>query len=375
MPFARFLLLSSLFILLSSLFSSCQVGRFVAYNVADINDYKKFPSRPLERADHAFEFYDDGRKLDSMKATVKGKKISFDEFQEKNKTVGFLIIRKDSILYERYFKGYDRTKVVPSFSVAKSVISILIGCAIEDGYISSVDESITTYIPELSERGMDKVTIKHLLQMTSGIKFSESYINPFGHAAAYYYGRNLRKQIFKMKLKEEPGTKFHYKSGDTQVLGLLLERALKTKTITDYLQEKIWTPLGMEYDASWSIDRKENGLEKTFCCLNAVALDFAKIGRLYLNDGNWNGRQIVPETWVRESIRRDTSDGSAAHYQYQWWLVSDQGDYMAQGILGQYVYIHPEKDLIIVRLGKNYSNVGWSNVFTSIASAFPDTEN
>lgn len=371
MSFTRFILRSSFFFLLSSLFSSCQVGRFVAYNVADIKDYKKFPSRPLENTETPYHFFDASKKLDSMKVTVKGKKVPFDDFLDKNKTVAFLVIRKDSILFEHYVKGYSRESVVPSFSAAKSVVSILIGCAIEDGYIASVDESITNYIPELSERGMDHVTIKHLLQMTSGIKFNESYINPFGHAAAYYYGRNLRKQIFKMKLEDEPGTKFHYKSGDTQVLGLILERALKTRPITAYLQEKLWTPLGMEYDASWSLDRKDDGLEKTFCCLNAVALDFAKIGRLYLNYGNWNGQQIVPEAWVRESTRQDTSDGSASHYQYQWWLISDEGDYMAQGILGQYVYIHPEKELIIVRLGKNYSNVGWRNIFTSIASAFP----
>ena len=367
----RFLCHSLLLCLLFCLFlTSCQVGRFVAYNVADIKDYKKFPSRPLVSGAEDFQFPDAARQLDSMKATIKGKKIPFDDLLEKNKTVAFVIIYKDSIMYERYFKGYDRSSIVPSFSVAKSVISILIGCAIDDGYIASVDEPITKYIPELSERGMDKVTIKHLLQMTSGIKFNESYINPFGHAAAYYYGRNLRKQMFKMKLENEPGTDFHYKSGDTQLLGLVLERALKTKTITGYLQEKLWTPLGMEFDASWSLDRKEDGLEKTFCCLNARALDFAKIGRLYLNDGNWNGTQIVPEAWVKESTRRDTSDGSADHYQYQWWLVSDEGDYMAQGILGQYIYIHPEKDLIIVRLGKNYSNVGWRNIFTSIASSF-----
>ncbi len=206
--------------------------------------------------------------------------------------------------------------------------------------------------------------------MTSGIKFNESYANPFGDAASFYYGLNLRKEIGKMKLKTEPGKQFEYVSGNTQLLGLVLERSLKDKTITSYLQEKIWTPLGMEYDASWSIDRKKNGLEKTFCCLNARARDFAKIGRLYKNKGNWNGKQIVSQRWVEESTKLDTSEGSANFYQYQWWLPTPNEDFMAEGILGQFVYVNPTKDLIIVRLGKKEGKADWWTIFTSLAKAY-----
>jgi CubicO group peptidase (beta-lactamase class C family) len=254
--------------------------------------------------------------------------------------------------------------------MAKSISSILIGCAIDDGLIKSVDESITNYIPELKKNGLEKVTIKHLLQMTSGIKFNESYINPFGDAASFYYGLNLRKQIAKMKLKHEPGKKFEYISGNTQLLGLVLERSLRGKTITQYLQDKLWTPLGMEYSASWSIDRNKNGLEKTFCCLNARARDFAKIGRLYKNKGNWNGTQIVSQKWVDESTKLDTTDGSVDYYQYQWWLPTPNEDFMAEGILGQFVYVNPSKNLIIVRLGKNEGKANWWTIFTSLAKAY-----
>jgi CubicO group peptidase (beta-lactamase class C family) len=254
--------------------------------------------------------------------------------------------------------------------MAKSVTSILIGSAIDEGLIKSVDEPITNYIPELAKNGFNKVTIKHLLQMTSGIKFNESYVNPFGDAASFYYGLNLRKEIGKMKLKTEPGKQFDYVSGNTQLLGLVLERSLKDKTITQFLQEKIWTPLGMEYDASWSIDRKKNGLEKTFCCLNARARDFAKIGRLYKNKGNWNGKQIVSQRWVEESTRLDTSEGSVNFYQYQWWLPTPNEDFMAEGILGQFVYVNPTKDLIIVRLGKKEGKADWWSIFTSLAKAY-----
>lgn len=348
------------------LMTSCQLGRFVFYNFADINDHKKFQSRQLKADSLKFNFY----------FTNKGEfpkelnDIPFDKYLENNKTVAFLIIRNDTIQYEKYFKGYDKENIVPSFSMAKSVTSILIGCAIDQGLIKSVDEPITNFIPEIKKNGFEKVTIKHLLQMTSGIKFNESYVNPFGDAASFYYGLNLRKEIGKMKLKSEPGKKFEYVSGNTQLLGLVLERSLQGKTITSYLQEKLWTPLGMEYDATWSIDRKKNGLEKTFCCLNARARDFAKIGRLYKNKGNWNGKQIVSQKWVEESTKLDTTDGSVNFYQYQWWLPTPNEDFMAEGILGQFVYVNPSKDLIIVRLGKNEGKADWWTIFTSIAKAY-----
>jgi CubicO group peptidase (beta-lactamase class C family) len=155
-------------------------------------------------------------------------------------------------------------------------------------------------------------------------------------------------------------------SGNTQLLGFVLERALKTKTVTQYLQEKLWTPLEMEYDASWSIDHEKQGTEKIFCCINARARDFAKIGRLYLNKGNWNGRQIVSEKWVAESTKVDTTAGSADYYQYQWWLPSKTGDFNAEGILGQYIYVNPSKNVVIVRMGKKSGNVNWTDFFIAL---------
>lgn len=350
----------------STLLTSCQLGRYVFYNFADIKDHKKFQSRPLSAANSPFNF----QVTNNGKFPKELNNIPFDKYLEDNKTVAFLIIKNDTIQYEKYFEGYDRESIVPSFSMAKSVTSILIGCAIDERLIKSVDEPIINYIPELSKNGFNKVTIKHLLQMTSGIKFNESYVNPVGDAASFYYGLNLRKEIEKMKLKTEPGKQFEYVSGNTQLLGLVLERSLKIKTITQYLQEKIWTPLEMEYDASWSIDRKNNGLEKTFCCLNARARDFAKIGRLYKNKGNWNGKQIVSQKWVEESTKLDTSEGSAKFYQYQWWLPTPNEDFMAEGILGQFLYVNPKKDLIIVRLGMKEGKAYWWTIFTSLAKAY-----
>lgn len=347
--------------------TGCQVGRFVFRNFANITDHKIFPARPLHNDSIKFTFYPQAKAKPSLPI---GDITSFKKYLEDNKTVAFLIVRNDTIQYEQYFDTYTEESVVASFSMAKSVTSILIGCAIDDGLIKSVDEPITNYIPELKKKGFEQVTIKHLLQMTSGLDFNESYVNPFGDAAAFYYGRNLRKQIEKMELKSEPGKRFEYVSGNTQLLGLVLERALKNKTVTEYLQQKLWKPLGMEYDASWSLDKKKNGLEKTFCCLNARARDFAKLGRLYLNKGNWNGKQIVSQKWVEESTRVNPADGGVSYYRYQWWIPSPNGDFMAEGILGQFIYVNPAKNLIIVRLGKKEGEADWSGTFQNIASRY-----
>jgi CubicO group peptidase (beta-lactamase class C family) len=352
------------FVLLS--LSSCQLGRFIYYNFADITDHKVFDSRSLEASPNTFYF----PKAEKGRAPKTISETPFEEYLEDNKTVAFLIIQHDTIQYENYFRDYERESIVASFSMAKSVTSILVGCAIDDGFIQSVEEPVTNYIPELKENGFDEVKIKHLLQMTSGLDFKESYVNPFGDAASFYYGKKLKKQVSKMKLETKPGTRFEYVSGSTQILGLILDRALNDKTITQYLQEKIWTPIGMEYGGSWSLDQEEDGLEKTFCCLNARAIDFAKIGRLYKNEGRWGNEQIVPSSWVEESTKADTTEGSVDYYQYQWWLPTPGKDFMAIGILGQYVYVHPEKDLIIVRLGEDEGDANWWSIFTSMAEKY-----
>jgi CubicO group peptidase (beta-lactamase class C family) len=216
---------------ISLLFASCKMGRFVYYNFADIQDYKKFPSRPLVSNGTKFKFPSTaaGKYPRSFQVSNRADSVSLERILEDNRTVAFLIIKRDTIQYEKYFKGYTEESIIPSFSMAKSVTSILIGCAIEEGLIKSVEEPVTTYIPELQKNGFEKVTIRHLLQMTSALNFSESYFNPFGEAASFYYGRNLEREVSKLKLKGVPGTSFEYVSGNTQLLGLVLERALKGK--------------------------------------------------------------------------------------------------------------------------------------------------
>lgn len=353
-------------ILILILLSSCQAGRMIWYNFADIRDHRIFPARELKAGDaNPFlftEHFNSNKIPDSI--SFGGVKRSLDDLLDKSKTVAFLVVRNDTLLYEKYFDGYERSSMISIFSAAKSMTSALIGCAIADGFIGSVNDTITKYIPELHEE-FNKVTIEHLLNMTSGLRFRESYLNPFSEVANFYYGTDLRKSIKKLRLKREPGGKFEYVSGNTQLLGFVLERALKNKSITDYFNEKLWGQMGMEFDGTWSIDSRSSGLEKTFCCVNARARDLAKFGRLYLNNGNWNGKQLVPEEWARESSTRDTLHPS---YKYQWWMSrGDDKIYYAHGFLGQFIWVDPASKMIIVRLGKNYGNVYWNEVFRQLS--------
>lgn len=357
-------------LLLSIGLNSCKIGRMIWYNVPSIKDHSIFESHLISEGEEPFCFTPSSGSELPYEIEYQGKRELFQDVLKKTETVAFLVIRNDSIINESYFNEYDEASIVASFSMSKSITSILIGCAIDDGLIKSVDEPITNYIPELEAQGFEKVHIEHLLQMTSGIKFNEGYFNPFGKVATYYYGKDLRKEILKLTLEIEPGTEFKYKSGNSQLLGVVLERALKDKTISAYLEEKLWQPMGMEYDASWSIDSQKSGLEKTFCCLNARAIDFAKIGRLYLNKGNWEGKQLVSEEWVLESIKRSNLNGSANYYQYQWWLPYNNGSFMAEGILGQFIYVYPEKNLIIVRLGKKLGKADWWAILNSMANYY-----
>jgi CubicO group peptidase (beta-lactamase class C family) len=344
------------------------VGRFAWYNFSNITDHRIFPSRPLPASPQPFRFTEAASPTPSALKSLNLTRL--DSILQATPTVAFLIIRNDSLLFEQYFRKYEASSTVASFSMAKSYTSALIGIAIQEGHIRSVDDKITDYITELADKpGFDKITVRHLLQMTSGIRSNESYYNPFGQAARIYYGRRLRQYLRRLRTDYPPGTRFAYRSINTQLLGLIVERATK-RNVTDYLNEKLWQPMGMEYDASWSIDRKKNGLEKTFCCLNAKARDFAKFGRLYLNRGNWNGKQLVPENWVDASTRIDTTAGSAWFYQYQWWITNkQQRNYEANGLHGQYIYVCPSKKLVIVRLGKeNGKKMNWERLFESIAA-------
>lgn len=386
------------FFFTTMLLPSCHVGRFFIYNFADINDYKKFPVRTLNHAAIPFHFETTATKP-ILPATLdyKAKNYNFNEGLAKNGTVAFILIRNDSILYEWYDKNHPAESVVTSFSMTKSFVSILIGIAIDEGHIKSTSEPVTNYLDYLDKDKFGNITIQHVLDMRSGIKFSEGYFNPFSDVAKYYYGRNLKKYVKHMKIKRPPGQEFEYISLNTQLLGLILEKATG-KTLTGYMQEKLWSPLGMEYDASWSMDSKKHHTEKAFSGINGCARDFAKFGRLYLNNGTWQGNRIVSEKWVRESLDF-TEFKNDFEYSNQWWhtirwnrvqdsvavpklhgiftekhkgksqdyCIYPSGDFYANGLLGQFVYVSPDKKIICVRLGRKFGRVDWPYFLRELA--------
>lgn len=366
------LLLFFLF-LMTFLFSSCHVGRYFIYNFADINDYKKFPSVPVKTLSPAFSFFQPSQnKAPALpEAFLKEPEIkNLPDFLEKHQTTSFLVIRNDSLLYEYYGDERNMESINPSFSVAKTFVSALIGIAISEGLIKSTQEPITNYLKELTAPGFEKIRIEDLLNMRSGISFNETYTSPFGQMPMFYYGKNLQKYVRKLKIKEPPDQHFEYISVNTLLLSMIIEKATGKK-LSGYLTEKIWQPLGMEYPATMSIDSKKHQTIKAFCCLNARARDFAKFGRLYLNKGNWQGNQIVPESWVKRStsVINDSHDARGFPYTYQW-RVTKEGNFFAYGVLGQYIYVCPSQNMIFVRTGKTNKKADWPALFVELSKRF-----
>jgi CubicO group peptidase (beta-lactamase class C family) len=362
----KFLLL--LFLLISITFCSCDYyAKCFFWRAANVNDFEKFPSRPVSKGDSISKFYirDKNATINIPIGIKKDFTRNFEEFLYKTKTTSILIVKNDSIIYENYFFNHSKESLNPSFSIAKSLTSTLIGIAISEGKIKSVNDPITDYLPEIKSPSTDKITIEHLLNQRGGIDYNNIIFNPFGTEAKLYYGTYLKKHIRHYIIKHPPGKKFEYTSFSAELLGILLERAVKMP-ISEYLQIKIWQPLGMESNAYWSLDSKEHKTEKAFCCLNAVTRDFARFGRLYLNRGKWNGKQIVPEEWV-EKCSHPSFPGQN-NYSYFWWLGKN-GVYYARGYLDQYIFINPEKNIIMVRLGKQVTSYGlWLDVFQYICN-------
>ncbi|WP_425215771.1 serine hydrolase domain-containing protein [Tumidithrix helvetica] len=284
------------------------------------------------------------------------------EILDRTSTTGILVLKNDVIVYEKYFRGNSANARNTSWSMAKSFMSALVGISIAEGKINSVNDPITKYVPELINSGYNNVPIKHILQMSSGVRFDEGYSNPKSDIneilpKLFLYARPMDRIISDFPSEGASGKKFHYMSLDSHVLGLLLRRTTG-RSIADYFQEKLWQPLGAESDASWLTDLY--GTEITFCCLNATLRDYAKFGLLYLHNGKLNNTQILSENWVKESTIPDRPDLQAGFtdakeysgfgYQYQWWIPPDaDGDFVAMGHRGQFIYVSPKHQVVIVK--------------------------
>jgi CubicO group peptidase (beta-lactamase class C family) len=348
---------------------SCHVFRYVYWNYADVTDYKKFPADTVLPSPHPIVLPVSGKVPDlklPAEYQASDHESSLNDFLRNQQTLAFLIIRNDTVIYDAYFKGYERTSVIPSFSLAKSFISALTGIAINEGYIKSLQQPVTDFLPELRDPKFRKVTLENLLTMRSGIKFNEGYSNPFGEAAKFYYGLNLKKYTLKLKVKGVPGASYDYQSGNTELMAMVLERATGRRT-ADYFQEKLWQPMGAAHMATWSLDSKKHREVKAFCCINSAPEDFALFGQLYLHGGNSGQLQVVPSDWIKETltIRNDSRDSHGYPYTY-FWRVLENGDYFAKGILGQFIYVSPSRKTVIVRMGEKAGDLDWPRFFGQI---------
>ena len=278
-----------------------------------------------------------------------------EEYKKDIKSKGILIFKNDSLLLQKFWDGHDNTTVSNSFSMAKTVVSMLIGIAKEEGHIKSLNDKVCDYLPEFCGNGKENITIRHLLTMSSGLDWTESARNPFSNNAESYYGEELRDLVLNQKVISEPGKVFKYQSGNTQILGFIVEKATQ-RDLSEYASEKIWKKIGTESDIFWNLD-KENGDEKSFCCLYATTKDFARLGMVLLHKGNFNGHQIIPEDYFMDMVSPEplTTKEKIPNYRYglQTWIYMDnevQVNYM-RGVKGQYIISIPEEDLLIVRVG------------------------
>jgi CubicO group peptidase (beta-lactamase class C family) len=360
--------------------------RTIFWGESDYKDLERFPARTIHNAPPVSRF--DKLPADNLYASQieaigrDSSNGSFDRYLEASGTTAFLVVHDDKLLYERYFNGYDQRSVNTSFSMAKSFASALVGLAIDEGYIKSIEEPITNYLPELlkKDKRFKSITIRHLLTMSSGIKYEEGATLPWNEAAddtKTYYSTDLRELALNCQIEGTPGQYFEYNNYNPLLVGMILEQATGTH-VSRYLQEKLWKPMGMEADGSWSLDSKKDGFEKMESGVNARARDFAKFGMLFAKEGNWRGKQLISRVWVEESTRPDTSADPSRDFQYFWWVNTPNGKnhFSAQGNYGQYIYVAPEKNLVIVRLGKEEGEQGygyWTDLFDELSTKL-DTE-
>lgn len=366
-------------------------GRLKAWGDASVFDYLAFPSRELKPSAKPISFRKEQseEKVTSLFNRLEyfpGKQVrDLDTFLRKTETTSFIVIKDDRVLYEKYFNGYDRDSIVTSFSVAKSFDSVLVGIAIDEGRIGSLSDPITKYLPELLKRDkrFASITIKDLLMMSSGLRYEEGEPH-HDDWLTYLYPDLHELALQKTEIAGTPAKQWLYNNYNPLLIGMILER-VTGKSVTEYLQEKLWSPLGMEYAGSWSINAEKSGLEKMESGINARAIDFAKFGSLVLHGGNWRGRQVVSSRWIEQATQPEDKPSdyydndpffvSQGHYyKYFWWGSRRPGgksDFYGVGNKGQYIYVSPQKNLIIVRNGIDYGlpSVQWLKLFYDFASA------
>ncbi|WP_378185923.1 serine hydrolase domain-containing protein [Aquimarina sp. W85] len=334
-----------------------RVVYMTGHSTAFIDDHSYFDNRSIQKAKNVktipqhpqFNTVAPSERLDSIHNALG--------------TTSFLILKNDSVWHEFYAPGYNQKSRTNSFSMAKSIITAMLGKAIMQKYIKSLNQPVGDFLPEFSEGIASQLTVGDLSSMASGLDWTEHYSSPFSITAKTYYDSNIREILLDLDVIKTPGTQFEYLSGNTQLLGMVIEKATG-QSLSAYLSENFWEPLGMSQDGLWQLDSEASGMEKAYCCIASTARDFAKFGLLFQNGGRYDGQQILPEAFTKKAIqpRFEKSD----MYGYGFWLSNhlNKNIFVMRGILGQYVISLPDEDITIVRLGHQRSTFKNGKSFT-----------
>jgi CubicO group peptidase (beta-lactamase class C family) len=376
------------------LYSPTYVARVLTMRESSQADYlENFPTRTLHASSSPYEYevaLDPGveERLEAAFATA-----DLEEFLASTATQALIIIEDDVVVFERYANGADRETLLTSFSVAKSFDSTLVGIAIDEGFIASVDDPITDYLPELAEEDprLSEITIAHLLSMSSGLDYEEmrwALFNGDDPLTTYHPDQREVALEAATRIVDSPGEYFQYNKYHPQLLGMILERTTGM-SVTEYTQTRLWDPIGMEFDGQWTLDSEANGFEKMEAGLNARPIDFAKLGSLFLAGGEWNGSRVVEEEWIQASVSSDPERDQSSHYRddfgqwiyqdsegwygYFWYGRARNGsdpDFFAEGDHGQFVYASPSSSTVIVRMGTEFGlpSSEWIDAFYELAS-------
>lgn len=326
------------------LFNAVKIMYASGKDTAVINDHVYFDNRVVKAGENTLDWpkHTQYNTLSSIEKIEKGH-IEYG-------SVAHLVIYKDSLLYEKYFDGYSDQSKSNSFSMAKSFVSAMLGKAIEEGHIDSLDQKVSDFLEGYNEGHAAELTLRDLSTMSTGLDWNENYDLSLNGMMEAYVSPDLDRVMKKAKITSQPGQGFLYLSGNTQILAMILEKATG-KNNSYYFSEKFWQPMGATQDALWQLDSEKNGREKAYCCFATNAKDFARMGKLYKDYGKWNNEQLLDSSFIALSTKPRFED--SPEYGYGWWLTqyNNENGFAMRGHLGQYVIVFPESDLIVVRLG------------------------
>ena len=368
--------------------TSTYIGRLMVWNFIGYEGYKKYPVRPVSIGvqQHTFQ---EGPELNLAAVQLNNNELpahnNLESLITNNQTTSLIVLKNSRVVYEKYFQNSQRDSVRPAFSVSKSVLSMLMGIAIDEGHIQSINEPLVKYLPELKHNDLYPMTLEHLLTMSSGIEHYPSYgFLPWSSDIRVGMSPDIQQLVLAVDSEKPPGREFQYHNYAPVLLAMVLTRATG-KTVAQYTEEKLWHPMGMAYPASWLLDSKKHQFEKTDGGFNATTIDYARLGQLVLNHGKWQGEQLISSDWMRESTSPASNiefltnmfNRQGMYYKYQWWGMAKGNHYapIADGRYGQFVYISHEHQAVIVRTGTSMGQLShkqWYELLNVIAQQTDD---